>query len=106
MLDGEKSVPSVLVSSVELCHTVQQQDTTEGMETQMLTTELPNLITATEASKLVGRDPRTIARWVRRDAIPRLGVVIAGRVYIRRGVLEDLLNGDSAVQAVVHHPAA
>lgn len=70
----------------------------------MDTIELPNLITATEASKLVGRDPRTIASWVRRGAVPRLGVEIAGKVYIRRQVLEALLRGD--IDASQPQPAA
>ena len=60
----------------------------------METTEVSGLITATEAAQMAGRDPRTLARWVRQNAVPRLGVEIAGRVYVRRGVLEQLLRGD------------
>ena len=55
---------------------------------------IPNLMTPTEAGRIVGRDPRTIAGWVRSDSVPGMGVEIAGRVFIRRRVLEELVNGD------------
>ena len=54
---------------------------------------LPELITGTEAARLIGRNPRTVARWVRRDAVPGLGVEICGRIYVRLPVLEALARG-------------
>jgi hypothetical protein len=58
----------------------------------------PALLTQTEAARIVGRDPRTVASWVRRGAIPRLGVVIADKVFVRRHVLEALVSGDPDVE--------
>ena len=52
------------------------------------------LITPTEAARMVGVDPRTVSNWVRRSQVPRLGFVVGGRVFIRRVEVERLLNGD------------
>ena len=52
------------------------------------------LITPTEAARIVGVDPRTVAKWVRRSQVPRLGIEIGGRVFIRRAEVERLVNGD------------
>ena len=52
------------------------------------------LLTTGEAAKILGRERRTLARWIRRNEVPGLGLVIGGRVYVRRHVLEALLNGD------------
>ena len=54
---------------------------------------LPELITGTEAARLIGKNPRTVARWVRRNAVPGLGVEICGRIYVRLPVLEALARG-------------
>ena len=54
---------------------------------------IPELITASDAARLLGRNSRTIARWVRQDAVPGLGVEICGRVYVRLPVLEALARG-------------
>ncbi len=66
---------------------------------QIETMELPSLITVTAAARMIGRDPRTVARWVRQGAVPRLGVEIAGRVYVRVPVLEALAYGVEPVTA-------
>ena len=71
----------------------QWEGTMNDKTAQIETTELPSLITATAAARMIGRDPRTIARWVRQGAVPRLGVEIAGRVYVRVPVLEALARG-------------
>ena len=67
--------------------------TMTGISTQIETTELPSLISATEAARRIGRDPRTIVGWVRQNAVPGLGVEICGRVYVRLPVLETLARG-------------
>lgn len=49
------------------------------------------LLTPSQAARISGRDPRTIRKWVLTDAFPNLGVEIAGRIFVRRAVLERLL---------------
>ena len=49
------------------------------------------LLTPREAGELLGRDPRTIRKWVRE--VPELGFEIAGRIFVRRHVVERLLYG-------------
>ena len=71
----------------------QWEGTMNDKTAQIETTELPSLITATAAGRMIGKDPRTVARWVRQGAVPRLGVEIAGRVYVRVPVLEALARG-------------
>lgn len=53
----------------------------------------PALMTPAEAARLIGRDPRTISGWARQNHVPNLGVVIAGRLYVRRHVIESLISG-------------
>ena len=50
------------------------------------------LLKIAEAARLAGRDPRTIQRWC--SKVPDLGVVIGTVLYVRRSVLERLINGD------------
>lgn len=49
------------------------------------------LLTPSEAAEVTGRDYRTLRRWVVDEAIPGLGLIIEGRVYIRRTELAKLL---------------
>ncbi len=49
------------------------------------------LLTVAEAARVVGRDPRTVRRWVREEAVRGLGLEIGGRVFVRRSVLERLV---------------
>ena len=49
------------------------------------------LLTPSQAARIIGRDPRTIRKWVLTDAFPNLGVEIGGRVFVRGVVLERLL---------------
>ena len=49
------------------------------------------LISATQAARIAGADPRTVRRWVTEDLVPGLGIVIGGRVYVRPQALESLL---------------
>ena len=62
----------------------------ERRETLMREKRL-RLLSAAEAGELLGKDPRTVTKWVRRSEVPGLGVEIAGRVYVRRAVLEKLI---------------
>ena len=55
---------------------------------------MKQLITPTAAAKIVGVDPRTLSKWVRRRQIPRLGFEVGGRVFIRLSEVERLVNGD------------
>ncbi len=51
------------------------------------------LMTVTEAARLIGRDPRTVSTWARQNHVANLGVLIAGRLYVRRHVIESLISG-------------
>ena len=52
------------------------------------------LLTVAEAARILGRDRRTVSNWLHEDRIPRLGIEIAGRIYVRRHVLERVILGD------------
>ena len=47
------------------------------------------LLTIKEAADILGRDRRTVTVWLRENRIPRLGIDIAGRLYVRRHVLAN-----------------
>lgn len=49
------------------------------------------LLTATQAARIAGVDPRTVRRWVTEDHVPGLGTDIGGRVFVRRTALEALI---------------
>ena len=61
-------------------------------------TAMGRLLTVAEAARIVGRDPRTIRRWVREEAVRRLGLESGGRVFVRRSVLERLVGETVAVE--------
>ena len=53
------------------------------------------LITPAEAARIVGVDPRTVSKWVRRSEVPGLGIEIAGRVFVRRSAIARLVDGEA-----------
>ena len=54
---------------------------------------LPELLTVPAAARALGRDPRTIARWLASPEAEGLLVVLGGRRYVRRAALVDLIAG-------------
>ena len=56
------------------------------------------LLTVKEAARILGRDPRTVTGWLKSGEVPRLGIRISGRVWVRREVLESLLRGEMDAQ--------
>ncbi len=64
------------------------------MHGETMANTVKQLITPTEAARIVGVDPRTLSKWVRRCQIPRLGFEVGGRVFIRLSEVERLVNGD------------
>lgn len=58
-----------------------------------LSPSLPELLTIPGAARALGRDPRTIARWLRSPEGEGLLVVLGGRRYVRRDALVELIAG-------------
>ena len=54
---------------------------------------LPELLTVPAAARALGRDPRTIARWLRSPEAEGLLVVLGGRRYVRRAALVEMIAG-------------
>ena len=53
-----------------------------------------HLFSVAQASRVVGRDPRTLRRWISEH--PELCVKIGGRQWVRQSVLSRLLNGNES----------
>ncbi len=54
---------------------------------------LPELLTVPAAARALGRDPRTVARWLGTPDGEGLLVVLGGRRYVRRDALVELIAG-------------
>ena len=54
---------------------------------------LLELLTIPAAARALGRDPRTLARWLRSREAQGVLVVLGGRRYVRRTALVELIAG-------------
>jgi hypothetical protein len=54
---------------------------------------LPELITVAAAARALGRDPKTVAKWLRSPEAEGVVVVLGNRRYLRRAALVELIAG-------------